>query len=147
MALQLHQIATHRKEAEIYHGAAPCKQKSLELLGEYRLPKGLLPLNDVVEVGHNRTTGFVWLKQQKRLECKFKAIGKNVSYETEVTALVEDRRMRRLTGVKTKELLIWVAISDISVDDSNSKITFANPTGLSRTFPVAAFESEKEVRK
>ena len=120
----------------------------MELIGECRPPKGLLPLNDILEVEYNRTTGFVWLKQQKSLEYRFKATGKTVSYETEVTAFVEDRRMRRLTDVKTKELLIWVTISDISVDDSNpSKITFANPTGLSRSFPVVAFEAEGEERK
>ena len=146
MALQ--QIATHLEGAEVYYGAAICKKKSLELLDECLLPKGLLPLTDLVEVGRNRTTGFVWLKQQKSLEYRFKAIGKTVSYESEVTAFVEDRRMRRLTGVKTKEMLIWVTVSDISVDHSNpSKISFANPTGLSRSFPVSAFEAEEEERK
>ncbi|XP_021294574.1 uncharacterized protein LOC110424342 [Herrania umbratica] len=145
MALQ--QIATNREEAEIYQGAALCKQKSMELLGELRLPKGLMPLDNLVEVGYNRTTGFIWLKQQKSLEYRFKAIGKTVLYEPEMTAFVEDRRMRRLTGVKSKELLIWVSISDICVDKSNpSKITFANSTGLSRCFPVAAFEAEGEGR-
>ncbi|XVE51606.1 hypothetical protein DITRI_Ditri02bG0055100 [Diplodiscus trichospermus] len=143
--MALPQPSTHREEAEVYNGAALCKQKSQELLGECRLPKGLLPLNDIVEVGHNRTTGFVWLKQRKSLEYRFKAVGKNVSYDTEVTAFIEDRRLRRLTGVKAKELLIWVTISDIYVEESNpSKITFASSTGLSRSFPVAAFEAEEE---
>ncbi|KAK6268481.1 hypothetical protein QUC31_012641 [Theobroma cacao] len=119
----------------------------MELLGEFHLPKGLMPLDNLVEVGYNRTTGFVWLKQQKSLEYRFKAIGKTVSYEPEMTAFVEDRRMRRLTGVKSKELLIWVSVSDIFIDKSNpSKITFANSTGLSRSFPVAAFEAEGEGR-
>ncbi|XVF87172.1 hypothetical protein PTKIN_Ptkin18bG0097700 [Pterospermum kingtungense] len=146
--MALHQIETNQEEAEIYHGAALCKQKSMELLDLCRLPRGLLPLNDLVEVGRNQKTGFVWLKQQRSLEYRFKAIGRTVLYETEVTAYVEDRRMRRLTGVKTKELLVWLTISDISVDDSNpGMITFANPTGLSRSFPITAFEAEREESK
>ncbi|KAF5475144.1 hypothetical protein F2P56_006983 [Juglans regia] len=138
------QIANHRGDAEIYHGEALCKQKSQELLGEMSLPKGLLPLDDATEVGYNRTTGFVWVKQKRKKEHRFRSIGRSVSYDTEVTAFVEDRRMRRLTGVKSKEFLIWVTISDIYIDDpSSGKITFANPTGISRSFPVSAFDLDE----
>ncbi|EEF42661.1 uncharacterized protein LOC8264116 [Ricinus communis] len=138
-------IANHRDEAEIYLGESLCKQKSIELLEEIRLPKGLLPLDDIVEVGYNRTTGFVWLKQKNSKNHRFREIGRNVNYDTEVTAFVEDRRMKRLTGVKSKELLIWVTISDIYVDhNDNSKITFGNPSGISRTFPVSAFQLQEE---
>ncbi|OWM73071.1 uncharacterized protein LOC116202403 [Punica granatum] len=141
MSTQL--IANNRDNAEVYTGAALCKEKSAELLSEINLPKGLLPLADLVEVGYNRATGFVWLKQSKRKEHRFRAIGRTVSYDTDVTAFVEDRRMRRLTGVKSKELLIWVSISDIFLEErDHSKITFANPTGLSRSFPASAFEAE-----
>ncbi|KAJ8761998.1 hypothetical protein K2173_006600 [Erythroxylum novogranatense] len=139
------QIADHREGAEIYTGDAIGKQKSIDLLDEIHLPKGLLPLSDIVEVGYNRSTGFVWLKQKNRKYHKFHAIGKSVSYETEVTAFVEKRRMRRVTSVKSKELLIWVTISDIFVNDNDlGKITFGNPTGISKTFPVSAFQLEDE---
>ncbi|KAM4101196.1 hypothetical protein ACB094_05G125500 [Castanea mollissima] len=134
------QVTNHREQAEIYHGEELCKQKSQDLLNEISLPKGLLPLTDVVEVGYNRTTGF-----KRKKEHRFRSIGRNVSYDNEVTAFVEDRRMKKLTGVKTKELLIWVSISDIYIDDpSSGKITFANPTGISRSFPVSAFELDNE---
>ncbi|GLT59206.1 hypothetical protein SLA2020_320390 [Shorea laevis] len=142
------QIASHRENAEIYHGAALCKQKSIELLQEINLPKGLLPLNDLVEVGYNRTTGFVWLKQQRGIEHRFRAISRTVFYDSEVTAFVEERRMRKLTGVKSKELLIWVTISDIYIDERNpTKITFATPAGLGRSFPVSAFDEEEGQEK
>lgn len=109
------------------------------------MPRGLLPLDDIVEVGHNESTGFVWLRQKNRKDHKFRAIGRNVSYDTEITAFVEDRKMKKLTGVKSKELLIWVTISDIYIQDPNSgKITFGTASGLSRTFPVSAFEEEEE---
>lgn len=109
------------------------------------LPKGLLPLDNMTEIGHNKTTGYIWIKINKNVQHRFKAIGRNVSYDSEVTAFVENRRMRGLTGIKSKELLLWVTISEIFVNDEDqTKITFANPTGLSRTFPVTAFEEEEK---
>lgn len=143
MATQL--IAPHRDNAEIYQGEDLCKQKSRELLNEISLPKGLLPLNDIVEVGYNRSTGFVWLKQKKRTEHRFQAIRRTVAYESEVTAFVEKGRMRRVSEVKSKELFFWVTVSDIFIEDPDSdKITFANSTGISRSFPVSAFELNEE---
>ncbi|KAM5587678.1 hypothetical protein ABKV19_006221 [Rosa sericea] len=138
-------IATHRDGAEIHHGEDVCKQKSHQLLEKMHLPCGLLPLDDVVEFGYNATSGFVWLKQKKRKEHRFHAVGRTVSYDTEVMGFVEEHRMRRLSGVKSKEILIWVSISDIYVDPSTDpdKITFANGTGISRSFPITAFQLEE----
>lgn len=135
-------IADHRADAEIYSAdTALCHGKSIDLLSEIRLPKGLLPLDDVVEVGYNRSKSFVWLKQRKPKTHRFSAIGKTVSYDSVITAFVEDRRMKRLTGVKSKELFLWVTISDIFVlEDQPDRITFLNPSGISRAFPVTAFE-------
>ncbi|CAN4082024.1 unnamed protein product [Withania somnifera] len=133
-------IESHRENAEVYRDPVVCKQKSLQLLQEINMPN----------VGRNAETGFVWLKQKKAKEHKFKKIGKLVWYDTEVTAVVEDRKMKKLTGVKSKELLIWVTISEISISDpEHKKITFGTPTGLSRSFPVSAFveEEEKEEEK
>ncbi|GMY23334.1 DUF538 domain-containing protein [Fagus crenata] len=102
------QIANHREDVEIFHDKALCKQKSQDLLAkislpigllplddiveksqdllaEISLPRGLLPLDDVVEVGYNRTTGFVWLKQKRKKDHRFCSIGRNVSYDTDVT--------------------------------------------------------------
>ncbi|KAK6917189.1 Protein of unknown function DUF538 [Dillenia turbinata] len=138
-------VQNNRENAEIYTGAQICTEKSRQLLDEISLPKGLLPLDDLVEVGYNRATGFVWLKQNKSKQHRFNRIGKTVSYDKEVTAVVENRRMKKLTGVKSKEFLIWVTISDIFINESNpNSITFANPTGISRSFPVSAFELEEE---
>uniref|UniRef100_A0A7N0VG30 DUF538 domain-containing protein n=1 Tax=Kalanchoe fedtschenkoi TaxID=63787 RepID=A0A7N0VG30_KALFE len=147
MSAQL--VETHREGAEVYTGEDLCRQKSIELLEELHFPKGLLPLNDFIEVGYNRAKGFVWLTQKKSKEHTFKKIGKKVSYATEVTAFVEDRRMKKLTGVKSKELLIWVTISDIYIEDpSSGKISFANSTtGIVKTFPVSAFELEEAEKK
>ncbi|KAL0692921.1 hypothetical protein Bca4012_060101 [Brassica carinata] len=105
------------------------------------LPKGLLPLDTMTEIGFNKSTGYFWIKMKNKVQHKFKTIGKNVSYDSEVTAFVENRRMRSLTGIKSRELLVWVTISEIYVDDlDTNKITFAGLSGLSRSFPVSAFE-------
>ncbi|KAK8960943.1 hypothetical protein KSP40_PGU004700 [Platanthera guangdongensis] len=124
------------------------QEESIELLEEVNLPRGLLPLNELEEVGYNRGTGFVWLKQKKRVDHSFKKIGRLVSYASEVTAFVEDRRMKKMTGVKSRELLIWITLTDMYIDGSDSeKITFKTPAGLSRTFPVSAFELEEETKQ
>ncbi|KAJ0017743.1 hypothetical protein Pint_09971 [Pistacia integerrima] len=66
------QLITENKEgAEIHHGADLCKQKCHELLAEFNLPKGLLPLNDLTEIGYNRTTGFL-VAQAKLMKCVLK---------------------------------------------------------------------------
>lgn len=132
-----------KAKAEVYHGDEICKEKSQELLTEVGLPNGLLPLTDILECGIVRETGFVWLKQKKSITHKFNKIGKLVSYATEVTAVAEKNKIKKLTGVKTKELLLWITLSDIFVDDPpTGKITFKTPTGLFRSFPVSAFEVE-----
>ncbi|PHU09119.1 hypothetical protein BC332_20979 [Capsicum chinense] len=131
----------HRENAEVCTDPTICKQNSLQLLEQINMPKGLLPLDDLIEIGHNKQTGFVWLKQKKPKEHWFKKIGKLVWYDDEVTGFLENRRMKKLTGVKSKEILIWVTISDISIQDPEvQKITFATPSGISKAFPVSAFE-------
>ncbi|KAF7033988.1 hypothetical protein CFC21_045047 [Triticum aestivum] len=138
-------IEVNKEGAEVYHGAALCAEKATELLAETNMPLGLLPLADIEEVGSNRSTGFVWLRQKKALTHTFKQIGRLVSYATEVTAFVEDRRMKRITGVKSKELLIWVTVCDMYIDkNDHSKISFKTPTGLGRSFPVSAYGKEQD---
>ncbi|KAL5989964.1 hypothetical protein ACLOJK_010859 [Asimina triloba] len=141
-------IESYRENAEIYTGDAICKQKSIELLEELHLPRGLLPLDDILEVGYNRDAGFVWLRQKAKRDHVFRKIGKTVSYAPEVTAFVEERRMKKMTGVKSKELLIWISLSEMFIEDpATGKITFKTPAGLGRTFPVSAFELEEGEKK
>ncbi|MBA0843652.1 hypothetical protein Goarm_000821 [Gossypium armourianum] len=131
--------------SEVYRGDEICQVKSKSLLEEMGMPRGLLPLKDIEECGYVKETGFVWLKQKKSITHKFEKIGKLVSYATEVTAVIEKNRIKKLNGVKSKELLIWVTLSDIYVDDpATGKITFKTPAGLSRSYPVSAFEIEGE---
>ncbi|MCL7024459.1 hypothetical protein MKW94_028182 [Papaver nudicaule] len=145
-------IEKHRENAETYSEDETCqaKTKCLQMLDEISLPNGLLPLVDIKEVGYNRTSGFVWLRQKKKKrEHFYKDIGKPVTYDKEVTAFVEKHRIKKLAGVKSKDFsIIWVTVCEIYIDDpSNGKITFKTPFGISRTFPVSAFEIELREEK
>ncbi len=134
-----------KAKSEMYHGDELCQVKSKELLKEVGLPNGLLPLEDMEECGYDRESGFVWLKQKKSSTHKFEKIGKLVSYAPEVTAYVEFGKIKKLTGVKAKELLLWVTLNEICLEDPpTGKLTFKTPTGLFRTFPVSAFEIEEQ---
>ncbi|KAL3515920.1 hypothetical protein ACH5RR_022822 [Cinchona calisaya] len=136
--------------SEFYEGNEICQEKSKFLLTEVGLPNGLLPMEDMEECGYVKETGFVWLKSKNKTVHKFQKINKLVQYATEVTAYVEPNRIKKLTGVKAKELLMWVTLCEIYVDDENPKglIHFKTPAGLSRSFPVDAFvveEPQKDV--
>ncbi|WCJ31398.1 hypothetical protein M5689_012895 [Euphorbia peplus] len=142
--MESQQIQINRAGAEIFTGESSiCKQKSQDLLGKFNLPKNLLPLENVTEFGYNRTTNFIWLKQKAKMQHKFKALNRSVSYDAEVTAFIENKRMRQLTGCKTKEFMITASVSDIYVDEKDpSKINFATPMGITRSFPASAFALE-----
>lgn len=135
-----------KAKAEVYLGDEICQVKSKFLLQEVGLPRGLLPLKDIIECGYVEETGFVWLKQKKKIEHYYEKIGKLVSYATDITAYVEKNKIKNLTGVKAKELLIWITISEITGDDS-PKMTFKTPAGLFRTFPRVAFELKEDLKK
>ncbi|XP_047975082.1 uncharacterized protein LOC125217604 [Salvia hispanica] len=129
--------------SEMYRGDHICQEKSKFLLTEMGLPNGLLPLRDIIEVGYIKDTGFVWLIQKNKCDHRFEKIGRPVQYGAEVTAYVEQKRIKKLTGVKAKEMLMWLTICDIYINDPpTGKITFKSPTGLSRSFPVDSFVIE-----
>jgi hypothetical protein len=108
-------IIDESDDIESYSDQSLCLDKAKELLALIKLPTGLLPLKDMTEVGYNKTKGFVWMRMRSKIEHTFREIGRRVLYDTEITAFVEDRRMRRLTGVKSKELMIWVPVNDIFI--------------------------------
>ena len=105
---------------------------AVSLLEEFGLPLGLLPLADVIEVGFVRATGYMWIAQRKKVEHQFKLVGKQVSYDVEVTGYVSARRIKKLKGVKAKELMLWPPVNEITVDDpprarSTSRASPASP--------------------
>lgn len=57
---------------------------AISLLQKFELPRGLLPLANVVEAGFVESTGYMWIVQQKKVEHQFKMISKLGSYDAEV---------------------------------------------------------------
>ncbi|KVH89486.1 uncharacterized protein LOC112526848 [Cynara cardunculus var. scolymus] len=113
---------------------------AVSILEEYGLPLGLLPLADVIEVGFVKSSGYMWILQTKKVEHNFKMIKKLVSYDAEITGYVEKKRIKKLKGVKAKELMLWPPVNDISVDDPpTGKIQFKSLAGITKTFPEGAF--------
>ncbi|XP_020188027.1 uncharacterized protein [Aegilops tauschii subsp. strangulata] len=134
MASQL--VESHRPGAEVHKGNDICKKKTVELLEELGLPKGLFPMDDIEEVGHNCESGFVWILQKKKLEHTFNKLNQTVSYDTEVTAFVEKGKMKKVTGVKIEDM----SLVEVYVDESSAdKVTIKTNTGLSDTHDAAVF--------
>ncbi|KAL6846953.1 hypothetical protein ACP4OV_022806 [Aristida adscensionis] len=132
-----------RAKAEVYVGDAAGQEKTRLLLQETGLPSGLLPLRDILECGYVEETGFVWLRQRRRVDHFFPKAGRHVSYAAEVSAVADKGRLRKITGVKAKEMLLWVNLHEICLDDPPSgKLVCKAIGGLSRSFPVDAFEAD-----
>ncbi|RCV16442.1 hypothetical protein SEVIR_3G140500v4 [Setaria viridis] len=113
---------------------------AVALLEEFGLPLGLLPLEDVTEVGFVRDTGYMWINQRKKVEHKFSKIGKQVSYDVEITGYIKPKGIKKLKGVKAKELMLWPPVNEMAVDDPpTGKIHFKSLAGVTKTFPVDAF--------
>ncbi|KAL3538301.1 hypothetical protein ACH5RR_001667 [Cinchona calisaya] len=55
-----------------------------------------LPLEDNLECGIVKNSGFIWLKQKQKTMHKFDKIGKTDYYAAEITAYVEPKKLKRL---------------------------------------------------
>ncbi|KAL6841885.1 hypothetical protein ACP4OV_028397 [Aristida adscensionis] len=135
-------VESHRAGADVVgRDAAACKKAAVELLGEIGLPRGLFPLDDMQELGYNRDAGFMWIIQgKKKTEHTFMKIKQTVSYAGEVTAFVEKGKLKKIAGVKTKELMLWLSVVEVYVDEAApGKVTFKTGTGLSDSFDASAF--------
>ncbi|PWA50449.1 hypothetical protein CTI12_AA061300 [Artemisia annua] len=138
-------MADVRAGAEIVYGAEECNRHSVELLEELGFPRGVLPLKDLQECGRVRETGFVWMKLKAPYEHFFEKTNTRVCYDTEVTAYIDKCKMKKMTGVKSKQLLMWVPIVEMSMENADSKkIYFKIPIGVGKSFPITAFMTEEE---
>lgn len=109
------------------------------LLQKFHLPEGLLPLINVVEVGYVESTGYMWIVQQKKVEHEFKMIKKLVSYDSEINGFIEKGKIKKLKGVKAKEMILWPPVSEIVSDPTSGKINFKSLAGITKSFPAEAF--------
>ncbi|XP_061351394.1 uncharacterized protein LOC133296425 [Gastrolobium bilobum] len=141
-------VAKERAGAEIVYGSEDCHRHSIELLEELGFPTGVLPLKDLVECGRVRETGFVWMKQKAPYEHFFEGTNTRVSYAVEVTGYVEKFKMKKMTGIKSKQMLLWVSITEMSIEDpKGKKILFKTPMGIGKSFPFKAFMNQEEQEK
>ncbi|CAL9767732.1 unnamed protein product, partial [Musa acuminata subsp. burmannicoides] len=137
-----HREAMAEKEGGVVkEGHEEGMRQALSLLEEYGLPLGLLPLADVVEVGFVSATGYMWIVQKSKVEHNFKMVSKLVSYDKLIHGYVEKGRIKKLKGVKAKELLLWPPVHEITMneDPATGKIHFKSLAGVTKTFPVEAF--------
>ncbi|WOK99000.1 hypothetical protein Cni_G07712 [Canna indica] len=134
-----------REGAEIIHGADECYRRSLMMLQELGFSKGVLPLKNLEECGWVKETGFMWMKQKEPYEHFFKGTNTRVRFEKEVTLFVEKKRMKKMTGLRSKQVLLWVPIVEMGLNEPDeAKIYFKSAVGIGRSFPVSAFDEEKE---
>ncbi|KAK9741793.1 hypothetical protein RND81_03G128800 [Saponaria officinalis] len=134
------EVKDERAGAEMVYGAEACAKQSKELLEELGFPTGVMPLKELVECGRVRETGFVWMKQKAPSQHYFEGTKSLVSYAIEVTCYVDKGRMKKMKGVKSKQLMMWISITEMSVDQPCSgKIHFSTGLGITKSFPVSAF--------
>lgn len=63
----------------------------------------------------------------------------------EVTAYVDKFNMKKIMGIKSRRVLLWVPILEMSTDDpAGEKIFFKTPMVIGRSFPEAAFLTEED---
>ncbi|KAJ4980089.1 hypothetical protein NE237_010869 [Protea cynaroides] len=131
-----------RAGAEIVRGKEACDLFSAELMKEIGFPSGVLPTGELEECGRVRATGFVWWKCKAAYEHFSVPTNSKTSYAAETTAYVEKGKMKKMTGVKTKQVFVWVPVSEMSID--GNKITFKASVGVGKSFPLISFMNEEE---
>eukprot|EP00249_Psilotum_nudum_P032584 c48315_g1_i1 orf=109-534(-) len=129
-----------REGAQVYTGHACAFEEAVNLLKSHNLPDGLLPLDVIEELGYVEQTGYFWVKQTKSKDHYFKGISRHVAYAKEVCGYLEGNSLRKLNGVKAKELMLWLPIVEISQRDSHpARLFFKTNPGLGKWYPREAF--------
>ncbi|KAI5071870.1 hypothetical protein GOP47_0014121 [Adiantum capillus-veneris] len=139
-------VDQQRAGAQVLKGHDACSENAIAMLTRHGLPDGLLPLEDIEEVGFVESTGYFWVKQKKNSsDHLFKAIRTKTAYGKEVSGFIEKQRLKKLAGVKAKELLLWVSIVEIFMDDAHpGQIYFKSAAGLGRWHPASAFSLQQQ---
>jgi len=136
-------VESHRENAVVYSGVGVCKEKARELFKKFSLPNAILLLDDVSEFGYNESSGFFWLKREKKVDQVHPKLKSKGSFDAEVTGFIQERRITKLKGFKVKEILIWVPIVEAYISDpASGNITFNTPAKITRSFPISTFEED-----
>ncbi|KAK6781797.1 hypothetical protein RDI58_019593 [Solanum bulbocastanum] len=141
------QKSIHKDEragAEIAYGAEDCYSLIVKLSQDSGFPKGMLPLKYLEEFGYVSKTGFTWMKQKAPYQHYFSSIKMLVSYAKEITAYVEKGKMKKISGVKSKQLLLWVPTIEMSINEDQKKIYFKTLMGIGMSYPITVFMTDEE---
>ncbi|KAH7286748.1 hypothetical protein KP509_32G021100 [Ceratopteris richardii] len=131
-----------RSGARVVRGHDACFAEAIARLQANGLPDGLLPLEDIEEVGYVEATGYFWVQQKRPKKHYFPKTGKTCHYNALITGRFENGCLLDLTGVSSKEaLLLWVTIAHIFTNPAKhpGEIYFKTTTGLGRWLPADAF--------
>jgi hypothetical protein len=135
-----------RDKAIVTVGQEECAKKMRELYEHMGLPKGLLPLQEMVEGGWCEETGFTWIVTARPQRHHFERADKLCAYDQVVTSTVSKGRVSHIRGVRARELGLWVPVNEIFVDDSKladggrKKVVFKSIMGLSRSMPFELYD-------
>uniref|UniRef100_A0A7N0T450 Uncharacterized protein n=1 Tax=Kalanchoe fedtschenkoi TaxID=63787 RepID=A0A7N0T450_KALFE len=134
-------IPVEKDGAIVTKGDAEGFKLARQLLEEFGLPLGLLPLAGVIEMGYVPSTGYIWVLQEKKRLHNFKLVNRLATYDVEIHGYIEKGRIKKLKGVKVKELTMWPPIFEVYVDDDDQAgmIHFKSLAGITKSFPVEAF--------
>ncbi|KAJ4974281.1 hypothetical protein NE237_007455 [Protea cynaroides] len=89
-----------------------------------------------------RIDGLVWWKCKAAYEHFNVATNTKASYAVETTAYVEKGRMKKMTGVKTRQSMVWAPIVKMCINGNN--IIFKTPLGVGKPFPLISFMNGEE---
>jgi len=128
-------MAAEKEGAVVTKGHDEGMKAAAALLEEFGLPLGLLPLEEVTEVGFVWDTGYFWLAQLKKVEHRFQKIGKQVSYDVEIAGYIQPKGIKKLKGVKAKELMLWPPINEMAVDDPHRQDPLQEPRRRHQDLP------------
>ncbi|XP_015065353.1 uncharacterized protein LOC107010586 [Solanum pennellii] len=112
----------------------------ISLLEEFELPLGIFPVVDVIEVGFVKNTGYMWIKQAKKVVHKFKMLPSPASYDTEISGYIEKKRIKKLKGMKAKGPIVSPSVTEMIVEDPpTGNIQLKGLAGISITIPLEYF--------
>ncbi|URD99457.1 hypothetical protein MUK42_30043 [Musa troglodytarum] len=115
-----------RRGAEIIYGPEECCRHS-----------GVVPLKNLEECGWVQETGFV-LHEAKAPYEHFAGTKTRVPYDAEVTASVEERRLKDDGGQEQADAVV------ASMTPAERTYTSKSAVGIGRSFPVPAFVDEEK---
>lgn len=115
-------------------------EKGIDIMESYSLPGGLMAVTDVLEAGIVEESGQVWIKQKSESQHYYKKADRHVRFSSNITCKIEKMKMKNIKGVKVRDMIFWVPVNEIEVDEKNpDKLYIRSIGGLTKTFPVEYF--------